>query len=364
MELLRPDHIQMKFHPLMEVDRKHVDDLSLLKRYHIKILTYNIFIRPPPIKNNENDYKDERLDEFITTLNNFDVICLQEMFGSLSTRRHKLVKSAFKSGLFYHVEVPSPSFFSKNIIDAGLVILSRFPIIESEFRPFKYTVLSCAYVEKGVLYAKIQLKDSFLIVFNLHLQASYNDKDGELHDVCLETRQSHIDEASKFIEDILHTRDVKDDDKILLMGDFNVDSHNFVNKKNLNSESTVDTLIRKPVFEEYKYLFQRLNEKFVAEDLWLKKHEKHPYTYGVTGEISGEKHDFVLTDKEDIGNFQTLDYIFEIRKKIENIEFEEKNKKSFIIDYNTVKQEKFLIENKPFQQLSDHFGVSVELNYN
>ncbi|EGR30881.1 hypothetical protein IMG5_121790 [Ichthyophthirius multifiliis] len=27
----------------------------------IKVLTYNIFIRPPPIKTNEDDFKDERL---------------------------------------------------------------------------------------------------------------------------------------------------------------------------------------------------------------------------------------------------------------------------------------------------------------
>ncbi len=43
---------------------------------NIKILTYNIFIRPPPIKTNEDDYKDERLKIFMQKyISNFDIVC-------------------------------------------------------------------------------------------------------------------------------------------------------------------------------------------------------------------------------------------------------------------------------------------------
>lgn len=35
-----------------------------------------MFIRPPPVKNNEDDYKDERLTAFISKeMENFDIIC-------------------------------------------------------------------------------------------------------------------------------------------------------------------------------------------------------------------------------------------------------------------------------------------------
>lgn len=54
-----------------------------------------------------------------------------------------------------------------------LIIYFRFPIIESEFRPFRYSVLSDSLANKGVLYAKIKIKNSYVMVFNTHTQASY-----------------------------------------------------------------------------------------------------------------------------------------------------------------------------------------------
>ncbi|EFA75685.1 putative sphingomyelinase [Heterostelium album PN500] len=40
---------------------------DVLMNLHIKLLTYNVFIRPPGIRNNFNDYKDERLECMIST---------------------------------------------------------------------------------------------------------------------------------------------------------------------------------------------------------------------------------------------------------------------------------------------------------
>jgi hypothetical protein len=35
-----------------------------------------MFLRPPPVRNKQGDYKDARLDEFISTyLADFDIIC-------------------------------------------------------------------------------------------------------------------------------------------------------------------------------------------------------------------------------------------------------------------------------------------------
>jgi len=55
----------------------------------------------------------------------------------------------------YHAFSDPPSFFSGYATDGGLVILSRFPIVESSFGPFPYGVLSDSLSYKGVLYAKI-----------------------------------------------------------------------------------------------------------------------------------------------------------------------------------------------------------------
>jgi hypothetical protein len=56
-------------------------------RSHINIAAYNIFLRPPMVKNNESDHKDARLKEFIKQLPEFDIVCLQEMFGFLNKRK-------------------------------------------------------------------------------------------------------------------------------------------------------------------------------------------------------------------------------------------------------------------------------------
>lgn len=154
-------------------------------RDHINILTYNIFLRPPPIKNNESDHKDNRLKEFIKLLPEFDIICLQEMFGFLNKRKHKLIRCATKAGFHYYADSPSPSFFTSFLVDGGLCVLSRyilycslftptrFPIMASEFKPYPYGVFSDSLSQKGVLYTKIQIKDEILHLYSTHMQASY-----------------------------------------------------------------------------------------------------------------------------------------------------------------------------------------------
>lgn len=96
------------------------------KEISLRLLTYNLFLRPPGIKTNFSDYKDDRLDDFIAIMKQFDIICLQEVFGTLSHRKEKLIKKAIKSGFYFIESSPDPSFFSRYLIDGGLVILSRF----------------------------------------------------------------------------------------------------------------------------------------------------------------------------------------------------------------------------------------------
>ena len=62
------DKFETKFHPLQELDPKYSEKIKFVKRENIRILCYNIFLRPPPIKNNENDFKNERLADFIHCL--------------------------------------------------------------------------------------------------------------------------------------------------------------------------------------------------------------------------------------------------------------------------------------------------------
>ena len=115
-----------------------------------------MFMRPPPVKTNASDFKDARLDEFVKRhLDEFDIICHQEVFTTLNTRKQRLITYAKKAGYTYHAVNDMPSLFSGYATDGGLLTLSRFPIIESEFMPYDYGVVSDALSYKGVLYTKI-----------------------------------------------------------------------------------------------------------------------------------------------------------------------------------------------------------------
>lgn len=95
----------------------------------IKVLSLNIFMRPPLIKSGHSDFKDFRLGYFCDNfMSNFDIIALQEMFSYGSSRQKRIIASAEKAGFNYQVCSPSGGLFHGNI-DGGLVILSKFPII-------------------------------------------------------------------------------------------------------------------------------------------------------------------------------------------------------------------------------------------
>lgn len=59
-----------------------------LKRNNVKILSYNLYMRPPPVKTNDCDHKDARLEEFVRHhLDDYDIICNQEVFSTLNSRK-------------------------------------------------------------------------------------------------------------------------------------------------------------------------------------------------------------------------------------------------------------------------------------
>jgi endonuclease/exonuclease/phosphatase family metal-dependent hydrolase len=210
------------YHPLSDdIKVKHLDNINdiLLTRNDIRVLSYNIFLRPPPIKTNEDDYKNERLDDFIKELDNYDIICLQEMFSTLSYRKTKLVKAAIHAGFFYYVETESPNYFSTRLIDGGLIILSRFPIESYSFAPFTDGILCDQLCEKGILYANIRVKNTNLHLFNTHLQASYSQENDLVES--MHTRIKQLEEGVQIIKEVLDSQ-YKPGEKVILCGDFNV----------------------------------------------------------------------------------------------------------------------------------------------
>lgn len=213
------------YHPLNLEGKLLDDDQKLLDRTRIKLLTYNLFLRPPLIHNNEDDYKNERLNDFLNFIDHFDILCLQEVFGLFNIRKDTLIREATKRGFFYFVDTSTPNFISRFLSDSGQVILSRFPIQIHSFHEFYYGVVSDSYSRKGILYSKVLFKDMSLHLFTVHLQSSYFNISESQFKATLDTRMNQIGQINEFIRLILDKSGfVPGRDKILLCGDMNVDA--------------------------------------------------------------------------------------------------------------------------------------------
>jgi hypothetical protein len=123
----------------------HTND-GLINNKAPRLLTFNMFMRPPGIKNNENDYKDERLDYIIKHILPFhDIITIQEAFAYANRRIDRFLKAAFDQGFYYHLA--SPRHYPWDLAgDGGLLILSRFPIKKADRIEFSRGVHSDWYV--------------------------------------------------------------------------------------------------------------------------------------------------------------------------------------------------------------------------
>jgi endonuclease/exonuclease/phosphatase family metal-dependent hydrolase len=140
----------------------------------------NLIFYNGKVKTNESDYKDERLKELGTELARFDIIGMQEMFGSFSSRREKLIELLSTNGFTHFIHAPKPPIGV--FVDGGLVIASKLPIVTAQWSGFPRGTHSDALAEKGVLYAKVELtnqqdteKRCYLHVFNTHTQVRFCD---------------------------------------------------------------------------------------------------------------------------------------------------------------------------------------------
>ena len=91
---------------------------------------------------------------------------------------------------------------------------------------YRFGVLADALAQKGLLYAKIQIKDTYLHLFSTHLQASYYSSNPYHWDVSFSTRMYQIEQINNIMKETLR-QEYSTKDKILLVGDFNVDAKSY-----------------------------------------------------------------------------------------------------------------------------------------
>jgi endonuclease/exonuclease/phosphatase family metal-dependent hydrolase len=345
---------------------------AMTQRKHINLLALNIFLRPPLVKNNLSDHKDARLEEFIKLLPQFDIVCLEEMFSFLNTRKHKLIREAAKAGFLHYADSTSPSFLSSFLVDGGLLVLSRFPILATEFKPYPYGIFSDALSQKGILYVKIQVKDEIVHLFQTHTQASYIGSNKKLS---IMTRGDQLNVIRTFMQECLSKYGWKENEMSLLVGDLNIDARNpFIEREHVQTYPMFKQyphLSEKDIFNEYEAMMCILsdNHNDSIEDLLLKTYGEHPITYGDTYVDDNKEmmpHETVLTLKDDLCSNQSLDYIFLYTPKMPkdqvNPEAQLTKRKLNVLE-GSARVEKFFLEDFEFTQISDHYGVMVCLEY-
>ncbi|KAA0175036.1 hypothetical protein FNF27_03567 [Cafeteria roenbergensis] len=131
--------------------------------------------------------------EFVPPGGPYDVIILQECFASpyapCFCRQRFLVRRLRRAGYRWVAHTPAPSARTmaakRRVTDSGLLILSRHPIVASDFLTFRTEGLSLdSGASKGVLFARVAVGGgegepaTFLDVFNCHLQATHSSGGG------------------------------------------------------------------------------------------------------------------------------------------------------------------------------------------
>jgi endonuclease/exonuclease/phosphatase family metal-dependent hydrolase len=191
----------------------------------IKILSLNLFLLPIYKQGSIDRYNDERQDYYSKKVIPFyDIVCTQEVYNYFNYRKQRLIESGKECGLIYSAYCRDAPPFNIATTDAGLVHMSRYPIVEKEFLTFSLTYGNAVISEKGVLYTKIKIGDSYLYLFSTHTNASSTNMSPDEFVASYTCRMDQLAEASRYIA--IKTKAARSKDQIILCGDFNAEGNN------------------------------------------------------------------------------------------------------------------------------------------
>ena len=123
------------------------------------VLTYNTWGLPSPI----GTLLQARYTRLATRLGGHDWVTLQETFSRSSATLRTVVG-------YPHQAWQSDTGALK--IGSGLATLSRYPIVEREYREFGASTDMDRFSRKGVLFTRLQVRPDLLVdVYNTHFQA-------------------------------------------------------------------------------------------------------------------------------------------------------------------------------------------------
>eukprot|EP00158_Paraphelidium_tribonemae_P007362 Partr_v1_DN28218_c0_g1_i1_m76471 putative calcium calmodulin-dependent protein kinase len=282
--------------------------------HEIRLLSFDLNIKPPGIKNNASDYKDARLQYFCNSiLPNYDLISIQNCYAFGSRRREKLLRKANDLGFKSWICSPGKAIFSESqhiptsnddstsiAIDGGLIILSKYPIVRSGRLTFDKSALADRLFAKGALYAGIMVPGAFgyqfMHIFNTNLQTAFDPDSLATYDpseVGTVVRRSQIKALRQFMEHHLNkelttyeanSQGVSLHDIVLLMGNFNINARKGVHDGAAHGEeySIFKKMMENPDRDAHQQHDATRSREFRLIDLVYEATGVHPVTFGET----------------------------------------------------------------------------------
>jgi len=204
----------------------------------LKIVSFNIWDLPYWFVKNRRQ-RILQIAEYLQRLD-AEIICLQESFDVHHRRllhEHLGLERYYASGGFEETrQVPLAVFDTTG----GLVIFSKFPIIQHKFIPFNHFTPSLVehIGRKGVLEATLETPHGIMQVFNIHLHMGIN----------FFARRTRVKQLKSVIERMKIHRHLP----IILAGDFNENAL-MEQKKFVTILQSID-LIHSVYFEQYEFM--------------------------------------------------------------------------------------------------------------
>ena len=239
----------MASHPYASTNMPHQTRAAQLK-----IVSFNIWDLPYWFVKN----REQRILQIAKYLQRLDaeIICLQESFDVHHRRllyEHLGLERYYTSGGFEETrQVPLAVFDTTG----GLVIFSKFPIIQHTFIPFNHFTPSMVerIGRKGVLEATIETSHGVMQVFNIHLHMGKN----------FFARRVRVKQLKSVVERMKAHRHLP----IILAGDFNENA--LMEQKKFVTILQSIGLTHSVYFEQYEFMpSYRIKNPFVNN--WLNR---------------------------------------------------------------------------------------------
>lgn len=171
----------------------------------LKIVSYNI----DGLFAHYNHTNYLNISKYIRTLflNDIDVVCLQELW---SKDIYNLIVNNLKDLNLYIAQPPTNLKYCVGE-NSGLVTISKYPIVVSDYQKYDNLNFTCNFTNKGLHFVVIDNNDEYVPIINTHLQSSYCKFNFDYQDTAIQ----QLNSIRNYIND-------KNISNCLILGDLNL----------------------------------------------------------------------------------------------------------------------------------------------